>query len=324
MTLAEGNSSVRTGKLDRRTHPWLAEPSTLSCALVELAVHAGTQTGYPYLEHLVIDTLPPIPEHGAVEFQTILGAADNSGCRLTFHSRTDDGPWTLHATGRLTAETPPVEPHHGPHTGIALADDVDATGFTVHPALLDAALQPHLTEKSGEFPSTWRGVRLEPTGATNLRAHLSGTAGIVLADDTGALVAAVDSVTTKPVPAPQPSDSLFGLEWTRLPAPGAPVDTTGWAVFGDVPDGLHLTGNPPLPARRPARPPLVLVPWRSPEDADVPAQVRTATHRMLRLLQEWLADEAFAATRFVVLTHGAVAVRPGEDVDDLAGAAVRG
>ena len=44
----------------------------------------------------------------------------------------------------------------------------------------------------------------------------------------------------------------------------------------------------------------------------------------LELVQGWLAGEAFGASRLVVVTRGAVAVVPGEDVPDLAGAAVWG
>ncbi|MFF3767507.1 beta-ketoacyl reductase, partial [Streptomyces sp. NPDC001922] len=51
---------------------------------------------------------------------------------------------------------------------------------------------------------------------------------------------------------------------------------------------------------------------------------RTATHRMLDLLQSWLADERFASSRLVVVTRGAVAVDPDEGVADLAHAAVWG
>jgi pimaricinolide synthase PimS1 len=48
------------------------------------------------------------------------------------------------------------------------------------------------------------------------------------------------------------------------------------------------------------------------------------TQRALDLLQGWLADERFAAARLVLLTRGAVAVRPGDGIPDLAGAPLWG
>src|SRR5208282_255688 len=53
----------------------------------------------------------------------------------------------------------------------------------------------------------------------------------------------------------------------------------------------------------------------------VVGSVYTATHQVLGVLQSWLAADR--ASTLVVLTHGAVGVA-GEDVTDLAGAAVWG
>ena len=51
------------------------------------------------------------------------------------------------------------------------------------------------------------------------------------------------------------------------------------------------------------------------------ASVYAATHRVLEVLQSWLAGDR--AGMLVVLTHGAVGLA-GEDITDLAGAAVWG
>ena len=53
----------------------------------------------------------------------------------------------------------------------------------------------------------------------------------------------------------------------------------------------------------------------------VVGSVYTATHEALEVVQSWLAGDG--AGVLVVLTHGAVGL-PGEDVTDLAGAAVWG
>ena len=55
--------------------------------------------------------------------------------------------------------------------------------------------------------------------------------------------------------------------------------------------------------------------------ADVVGSVYAATHEALGMLQSWLAGDGSGV--LVVLTHGAVGL-PGEDVTDLAGAAVWG
>ncbi|MER5968385.1 SDR family NAD(P)-dependent oxidoreductase [Streptomyces sp. NPDC002055] len=60
------------------------------------------------------------------------------------------------------------------------------------------------------------------------------------------------------------------------------------------------------------------------DSAVAAAGVRAATHRVLAVVQSWLADERFASSRLVVMTRGAVAVEPGEGVVDLAQAAVWG
>ncbi|MEK8168866.1 hypothetical protein NKH77_00695 [Streptomyces sp. M19] len=58
--------------------------------------------------------------------------------------------------------------------------------------------------------------------------------------------------------------------------------------------------------------------------SDRGAEAREAVGRVLRLLQEWLADERFAGARLALVTRGAVAADPAEDVTDLAHSAVWG
>jgi short-subunit dehydrogenase/acyl carrier protein len=58
-------------------------------------------------------------------------------------------------------------------------------------------------------------------------------------------------------------------------------------------------------------------------EQDVPAAVHETANRALGMVQEWLAEPRFERSRLVVVTRGAVSVA-GEDVTDLAGAAVRG
>ena len=60
------------------------------------------------------------------------------------------------------------------------------------------------------------------------------------------------------------------------------------------------------------------------DQGDAAAAARAVAGQVLRMVQQWLADDRFAAARLVVVTRGAVAVGPGEDVRDLAAAAARG
>ncbi|WP_344570926.1 type I polyketide synthase, partial [Streptomyces axinellae] len=111
-----------TGSLSLTTHPWLSEHVVHEAALlpgaafVELALHAGAQSGCGLLEELTLEAPLVLPERGALRLQVVLGASDEEGRRtLVVRSRAhtsgeDDAalPWTAHATGALTST--PVAP----------------------------------------------------------------------------------------------------------------------------------------------------------------------------------------------------------------------
>ncbi|WP_344352409.1 type I polyketide synthase, partial [Streptomyces nogalater] len=196
---------------------------------------------------------------------------------------------------------------------------VDAGTFALHPALFDAALHADVLTADGQdtarLPFSWTGVSLYAAGATALRVRLHGTAdtlALQLADPTGAPVAAVEALVSRPVdPAALASaartDALYRLDWPALPLPEAPAPE--YAVLDERGPAALET----LPA------------WAVlPAGGDGPG---TGTHRaaarVLTAVQEWLADERTASARLLVLTRGAVAAGE-EDVTDLAGAAVWG
>ncbi|MEN8655269.1 SDR family NAD(P)-dependent oxidoreductase [Streptomyces sp. 21So2-11] len=116
--LAESGQAVLTARLGRRTHPWLVDHAVLGSVLLpgtaflELAAHAGTQTGTPRVSELTLIAPLVIPEEGRAQVQAVVAAPGDDGQRaLTVHARTEtpDGatePWTLHATGTLA-------PHDG-------------------------------------------------------------------------------------------------------------------------------------------------------------------------------------------------------------------
>ncbi|MBL1110311.1 SDR family NAD(P)-dependent oxidoreductase, partial [Streptomyces sp. 5-8] len=196
---------------------------------------------------------------------------------------------------------------------------VDADRFALHPALFDAALHADGlgtdAQDTARLPFSWTGVSLHAAGATALRVRLHGgeTLSLQLADPTGAPVAEVEALVSRPAdPAALDAgarvDDLYRLDWPALPVPGAPapeyavLDERGPAALDTVPAWAVL----PV------------------QDADDPlGGSRRAAGTVLSVVRDWLAEERTADARLLVLTRGAVTVGE-EDVTDLAGAAVWG
>ncbi|MEY9969559.1 acyl transferase domain-containing protein/thioesterase domain-containing protein/acyl carrier protein [Streptacidiphilus sp. MAP12-16] len=234
-----------------------------------------------------------------------------------------------------------------------------AAAFGLHPALLDSALHTlglgGLLQDtgSGRLPFAWSGVSLLAAGASELRVRLRAVGrdalALDVADATGSPVASIDSLVLRPISAehlvPAGSghhDSLFRQEWVSVPAPAGPSSAAaGWAVLG--PDGSAVTAAlrsaGVLPAAHPdlasllgavatgAPMPgsvLALCPAGADTGQDVATAAHHAAHRALELVQAWLAEELTGASRLVLVTRGAVSTGPGEDVPDLASAALWG
>ncbi|AJE80652.1 modular polyketide synthase [Streptomyces albus] len=232
----------------------------------------------------------------------------------------------------------------------------EAARFGLHPALLDAALHAGLVSAAsgGEgvrLPFAWNGVTLHAQGATSLRVRITpaGDEGVALeiADAAGQPVASVASLVSRPVetarlssrPAPQ-DDSLFRLEWNEAGFDGEVPDPADWALLGedrlDLLAAFEQLGHFPqifdevavlgesVDAGLPA-PGVVVLPLGGQASggslAEAPGR---ATAQLLAVLQEWLADSRLEDSRLVVATRGAVSVRPGEDVTDLAHATAWG
>ncbi|WP_425587173.1 type I polyketide synthase, partial [Streptomyces violaceusniger] len=233
---------------------------------------------------------------------------------------------------------------------VALPDEAeqDPRGFGLHPALLDAALHAVGAAATGtseqiRLPFSWSGVSLYAAGAAMLRVRLTPTGpdGMALSmevtDGTGAPVATVDSLATRPVFPEQVNAargavhrSLFQLNWRVLPgaetpanravAEVAPLDGVDWRDIAAFGEAIGAEG---------AVPPAVacVVPSVPTTDGDA---IRDMIHRALELVRGWLAEERFAGSRLVIATHGAVTVEDDEGsqndkaVVDLAAAAVWG
>ncbi|OEJ36249.1 type I polyketide synthase [Streptomyces agglomeratus] len=233
---------------------------------------------------------------------------------------------------------------------VALPDQAhaDAARFGLHPALLDAAMHADLLDAQGEaggdtlLPFSWNGVTLHAAGATDLRVLLRRVRGdelsaLWVADATGAPVATVEQLVSRPVAAEQleaarggQSDSLFRIGWNALPLPEtAPTVVARLAGLPQLPGSVTefadltalaaaIEGGAPVPD-------VVLYPV-APASADAGTTVdaaRDVSLAVLETVRAWLADDRFADSRLVVVTRYAVAARV-EDTLDLAQAPVWG
>nr|BAP34733.1 type I polyketide synthase [Streptomyces sp. ML694-90F3] len=227
---------------------------------------------------------------------------------------------------------------------IALPPETDTTGFCLHPALLDAAVQAadigRLTDPAapGEvgIPFSWNGVRLYATGAGTLRVRLTraGDDAITVeaADGHGDPVAAVGtllirSVATRDLAATAAHGTLFTVAWQPAPTTttaAAPGPAAAWTLADPDPDadpyGLTAVFGSPAGAGEPAA--LGLLPVAGDPALDPVPALHDLTERLLERLRRHLADPE--APHLVVVTRGAVATAPGADVTDSAAAAAWG
>jgi polyketide synthase 12 len=124
-------------------------------------------------------------------------------------------------------------------------------------------------------------------------------------------------------------NSLFRIEWTEIPVDPSASAPERWATLGGKPVVPGMRAYADVDALRRAvasgapLPDVVLFPVAG-DGPDVAAATRAVLYRTLDVFQEWLAEELLGSSRLVILTCGAVAVRPGEDVADLPAAAARG
>ncbi|WP_435852311.1 SDR family NAD(P)-dependent oxidoreductase [Streptomyces sparsogenes] len=117
--LADDRGAVFTGRLSLADLPWLADHALgdtvvlPGAGFVELALHAGHETGCDRLADLTLETPLVLPDDGAVAIQVHVGPAQAGGGReVTVSARPEehhDTPWTRHATGTL--DTPPATAH---------------------------------------------------------------------------------------------------------------------------------------------------------------------------------------------------------------------
>ncbi|MER5874204.1 type I polyketide synthase, partial [Streptomyces sp. NPDC002044] len=184
LTFASSDRVVLTGSVSPRTQPWLADHTVHGAVLfpgagfVELALHAGQQTGHPHIAELILESPLVLSEVQTAQVRVELEEPEEGRRAFSVYSRAEgaDDPWARHAAGVLSAQAPVSEPMPWPpeavpvdladfydqmaESGIAYGPafrglreawvsgdevyaviELDTTGdFLLHPALLDSAL----------------------------------------------------------------------------------------------------------------------------------------------------------------------------------------
>ncbi|MEU0138231.1 SDR family NAD(P)-dependent oxidoreductase, partial [Streptomyces sp. NPDC006296] len=234
--------------------------------------------------------------------------------------------------------------HDQVYAEVVLPTDPDR--YTLHPALLDAALHAALMSRilpdDGRIrlPYAWEDVTLHASGASALRVAVT-TAGdnairLRAADGAGTPVAEVLSLAMLPAdltalgsPAVA-RDSLLRLEWVpALSADGAApraLSQLGPDLFGLRPateDHIDQREHTEL-SGLPGGPNDVLVCLGGDEAPDIPAAARATLHRALDLIRAWVTDDRFADARLVVVTRRAVTAGHRDPAPDLSTAPLWG
>ncbi|WP_394821616.1 SDR family NAD(P)-dependent oxidoreductase [Pendulispora albinea] len=231
---------------------------------------------------------------------------------------------------------------------VRLPEPEEASRFTLHPALLDAALHALALDDNPDanaiqLPFAWSDVAVRAVGASSLRVRFgrgpgANTVSLFIADAAGEPLATVQGLSTRPASPEQlrgalaaRHDDLLRVDWTELPAPAPAASSRRWSLLGLDPQGL-TSELPATPQRYPdlaalcraleqgaPLPDVVVAPFGAPANQGAAglAEVHEATLRALSLLQTWMADPRLASCSLVLLTQRAVAAQPNEGVSDL-------
>jgi acyl transferase domain-containing protein/NADPH:quinone reductase-like Zn-dependent oxidoreductase/acyl carrier protein len=349
---------VLTGSLSVGGSPWLADHVVDGVVLfpgagfVELALRAGDEVGCSVVDELTLLAPLVLPPGGAARVQVVVDAAGESGSRAVWvYSRgaAADSVWVLHAQGALSTAQPepaadlsvwpPVGASavdagdvyevlaargydYGPafrglrtlwrrgqevFAEVSAGEGVTTGGFGIHPVVLDAALHAWGIAEGGDstmLPFSWQGVCLHAAGASRVRVRIapagSGAVSVDLADGTGLPVLSVRELVVRPI-----SIGALSAALAAAAGGGGGLYEVAWSPVLLEPNAVAVEN--------------VWEPNSGTDDAV--GSVYAATHDALDVLQSWLAGSDPGP--FVVLTHGAVGLA-GEDVTDLAGAAVWG
>ncbi|MEV0643417.1 SDR family NAD(P)-dependent oxidoreductase [Streptomyces sp. NPDC050619] len=194
---------------------------------------------------------------------------------------------------------------------------VDSGGFTLHPALFDAALHALLIEESTELrlPFSFAGVRLNGQGSGTLRIRLTpgedGTVAVTVADTSGTVLATVEALALRAVPVRTllagrgSANLLYGVDRVAV---GLTAEAPGTvAVLGpqDLLAGAdHYPDLAALAADGAAAAPDVVV---LPVRPAAPEETGQVTEEVLTVLRQWLDADAPAASRLAVVSSAELA-----------------
>ncbi|OBH06746.1 type I polyketide synthase [Mycobacterium sp. E1747] len=362
--LPASGAVAMTGRLSPSTHGWLRDHTVSGVSifpgsgLVELAIRAGDEVGCPVVDELTLQAPLLLPASESVAVQVVVGPASESGKRdVSVFSRADAGSaWICHAEGTLSSE--PIEAGADlsvwPPAGAVAVDTADGYerlaargygygpafqgltaawvrgdevfadvtlpeaaggvgGFGIHPALLDAAMHALVVAADDSdlseiaVPFSWQGVSLHAAGASAVRVRITragdSAAAIELADGLGLPVLSVRAMVVRPVSEEQ-------------------LKTAVLSRAGHGADRLFEVGWSPVSGRSGSAPDTAYEVFESVVGVDDPvADSYQRTRLALDALQSWLTERDSGV--LVVATRAAMAL-PGEDVTDLAGAAVWG
>ncbi|MCU1681129.1 MAG: 3-ketoacyl-ACP reductase, partial [Amycolatopsis sp.] len=356
----DNGGAVFTGRLSIGSQPWLADHVVLGSTLlpgtgfVELALRAGDEIGCGTLEELTLAAPLVLPEHGGVQLQVVVSAADERGRRpLGVYSRSEEVTeqiWMRHAAGFLTSTT--VDSSFD----LAQWPPADAESIAV-----DGAYDV-LRDGGFEYGPVFQGLRTAWKRGDELFAEVALPEGTE-AGRFGLHPALLDAAMHVAIIQGSGKDTVIPFVWNdvSLHAVGASAvrvrltrvehgmalavaDVTGRPVLSVG----SMAGRPvsveQLVAGATSRDPLFGIEWKPiavsetagelarwddlpaevPDvvvlecvtpSGEVPGAVRSLTRQVLAVVQEWLADERFAGSRLAVVTRNAVAVADGAGVD---------
>jgi acyl transferase domain-containing protein/NADP-dependent 3-hydroxy acid dehydrogenase YdfG/acyl carrier protein len=229
-----------------------------------------------------------------------------------------------------------------------------ASGFAIHPALLDAALHgimftgpAHPTDHAGTLlPYTIGKITFTGLGANMLRSTLTLTDPALfqvrVSGPDGKLVCAIDGLRVRPTTAralraavTAADNVTFRPTWRRVPALDRPADMPSWAIVStrtDLPDGARCPTVSAVASATAPAPAVVILDDRDggsgfPDPlppAETATRVRGRLCRVLAEVQAFLAEPRLQDSRLVVLTRRVHSTTFGEPIEDLPGAAVAG
>ncbi|MEW9555767.1 SDR family NAD(P)-dependent oxidoreductase [Nonomuraea sp. NPDC050783] len=330
---AADDTYVLSGRLNRRTTPWLADHAVRGAtllpgaALADLALEAAAHAGCDRLDELVIET--PLYLSGTVALQVTVGPPEAGRRQVAVFSRQAGGDvWQRHATGVLAADPAAAAAYPWatawPPPGAIPVDLADGYG--------------RLAEQGYEYGPAFQGLRALWRSGDDLYAEVGVPDGL---DVTGfGIHPALLDAAFHPLVLARDGDELrlpFAFTGVRLHSAQADALRVRLSVTGPdaVVEAADATGAPVLAiealrTRATAAPAAAPVPYGV-DWVEAPLAAAGAAEPVVIRCVSGHADPAAAARDLTARVLDAIAAHP-DDVPlvfvvrpgDLAGAAVRG